>query len=58
MKKVEKEFELITTFIKEQRKETVGFLNYAAVSTYWQVGAYILHQFKAAAWGGEYDCYS
>ena len=51
MKKVEKEFELIADFIKGRREGTVGFLNYAAVSTYWQVGAYVSHRLKTAAWG-------
>lgn len=51
MKKIEREFEQIAAFIKGRREGTVGFLNYAAVSTYWAVGAYVSNRLKTAAWG-------
>ena len=37
MKKIEKEFEQIAAFIRARRNGAIGFLNYAAVSTYWTV---------------------
>jgi len=51
MKKIEKDFEKIAAFIKERREGTLGFLNYAAVSTYWEVGAFVSARLKNAAWG-------
>ncbi len=41
MKKIEKEFEQISAFIERSRNAAVGFMNYAAISTYWAVGAYV-----------------
>ena len=35
MKKIEKEFEQIRAFIASSRNRAVGFMNYAAVATYW-----------------------
>lgn len=51
MKKIEKEFEQIAAFIRARRNGAIGFLNYAAVSTYWTVGAYISTHVKSRAWG-------
>ena len=51
MKKIEKEFEQIAAFIRARRNGAIGFLNYAAVSTYWTVGAYISARVKSKTWG-------
>ena len=51
MKRIEKEFEQIAAFIRARRNGAIGFLNYAAVSTYWTVGAYISTRVKSKAWG-------
>lgn len=50
-KKIEKEFEQIAAFIKGRRESAIGFLNYAAVSTYWTIGAYVSNRLKTSAWG-------
>ena len=53
MKKIEKEFEQISAFIERSRNAAVGFMNYAAISTYWAVGAYVSGRLKSAAWGSK-----
>ena len=53
MKKVEKEFLQISEFIDKSRNAAVGFMNYAAVSTYWAVGAFVSSRLKSAAWGSK-----
>lgn len=50
MKKQEKEFEQIATFINTSRNAAIGFLNYAAISTYWTVGAFISTRLRNGAW--------
>lgn len=52
-KKIEKEFEQVAAFIERSRNATVGFMNYAAVSTYWTVGAYVSQRLKNATWGSK-----
>ena len=51
MKKVEKEFEGLCELIQRRRNEAVGFLNYATVSTYWEIGSYVSARMKASEWG-------
>lgn len=51
MTRTEREFEQIATFIKERRDGAIGFLNYATVSTYWAIGAYVSARIKAKTWG-------
>ena len=51
MKKIEKEFRQISEFIDQSRNAAVGFMNYAAVATYWAVGAFVSLRLKSAAWG-------
>ena len=41
MKKIEKEFEQIRAFIASSCNRAAGFMNYAAVATYWTIGAYV-----------------
>ena len=53
MKKTEKEFQQICEFIDRSRNATVGFMNYAAVATYWAVGAFVSSRLKSAAWGSK-----
>ena len=53
MKKVEKEFQQISEFIDKSRNAAVGFMNYAAVATYWAVGAFVSSRLKSAAWGSK-----
>lgn len=53
MKKTEREFEQICSYINQSRNRAIGFLNYAAVSTYWTVGAYVSMRLKNAAWGSK-----
>ena len=50
MKKIEKEFAQIAAFIRDSKNAAVGFLNYAAVSTYWTIGAYVSMRLKSKAW--------
>ena len=49
MKKVEKEFQQISEFIDKSRNAAVGFMNYAAVATYWAVGAFVSSRLKSAS---------
>ena len=51
MKKTDREFEQICSFIRNRRNEAIGFLNYATVSTYWTVGAYVSRRIKSNSWG-------
>ena len=51
MKKTDREFEQICLFIRNRRNEAIGFLNYATVSTYWTVGAYVSRRIKSNSWG-------
>lgn len=53
MKKVEREFQQISEFIDKSRDAAVGFMNYAAVATYWAVGAFVSSRLKSAAWGSK-----
>ena len=53
MKKTEKEFQLISEFIDKSRNAAVGFMNYAAVATYWAVGAFVSSRLKSSAWGSK-----
>ncbi len=50
MKKLDKEFEQICAYIRNRRNEVIGFLNYATVSTYWAVGAYVADRVASKAW--------
>ena len=50
-KKIEKEFEQIRAFIGNSRNRAAGFMNYAAVSTYWAIGAYISMRLASKDWG-------
>ena len=49
----EKEFQQISEFIDKSRNAAVGFMNYAAIATYWAVGAYVSRRLKSAAWGSK-----
>ena len=51
MKKIEKEFEQIRAFIGNSRNRAAGFMNYAAVSTYWAIGAYVSMRLASKDWG-------
>ena len=51
MKKIEKEFEQIRAFIASSRNRAVGFMNYAAVATYWTIGAYVSIRLASKDWG-------
>ena len=51
MRKLDKEFEGLCELIQRRRNEAVGFLNYATVSTYWEIGAYVSARVKSSAWG-------
>ena len=51
MKRQDKEFATIGAFIERSRNFAIGFLNYAAVATYWTVGAFVSRRIKANAWG-------
>ena len=53
MKTFEKEFALIDAFITESQNSAIGYLNYAAISMYWTLGAYISARLKSAAWGSK-----
>ena len=53
MKTFEEEFALIDAFITESQNSAIGFLNYAAISMYWTLGAYISARLKSAAWGSK-----
>ena len=53
MKKIEKEFQQISEFIDKSRNAAVGFMNYAAIATYWAVGAFVSSRLKSAAWGSK-----
>ena len=51
MKKIEREFQQISEFIDKSRNAAVGFMNYAAIATYWAVGAFVSSRLKSAACG-------
>ena len=51
MKKIEKEFERIRAFISNSRNRAAGFMNYAVVSTYWTIGAYVSIRLASKDWG-------
>ena len=51
MKKIEKEFEQIRVFIASSRNRAAGFMNYAAVATYWTIGAYVSIRLASRDWG-------
>ena len=51
MKKIEKEFERIRAFISNSRNRAAGFMNYAIVSTYWTIGAYVSIRLASKDWG-------
>ena len=51
MKKIEKEFEQIRAFITSSRNRAAGFMNYAAVATYWTIGAYVSLRLASRDWG-------
>ena len=53
MKKIEKEFEQIRAFIASSRNRAAGFMNYAAVATYWTIGAYVSIRLASKDWGAE-----
>ena len=53
MKKTEKEFRQISEFIDKSRNAAVGFMNYAAVATYWAVGGYVSLRLRSEAWGSK-----
>ena len=53
MKKTEREFRQISEFIDKSRNAAVGFMNYAAVATYWAVGAFVSSRLKSAVWGAK-----
>ena len=57
MKKIEKEFEQIRAFIDNSRNRAAGFMNYAAVSTYWTIGAYVSMRLASNDWGVKIWCY-
>ena len=53
MKKQEKEFKALNDLIVLRKNAAIGFLNYASVSTYWTIGAYISKRIKSSAWGSK-----
>ena len=44
--KLDKEFAALNTLIMQRKNMAIGFLNYASVSTYWTIGAYVSRQFS------------
>lgn len=51
MKKIEKEFEQINTFVNRQWERTIGLANYQALLTGWVVGSFVSARLKSSAWG-------
>ena len=41
MKKIEKEFEQINTFVNRQWERTIGLANYQSLLTGWVVGSFV-----------------
>ena len=46
-------FVAVLRFIDKSRNAAVGFMNYAAIATYWAVGAFVSSRLKSAAWGSK-----
>ena len=51
--KLDKEFAALNTLIMQRKNMAIGFLNYASVSTYWTIGAYVSRRIKSSAWGSK-----
>ena len=51
MKKIEKEFEQINTFVNRQWERTIGLANHQALLTGWVVGSFVSARLKSSAWG-------
>ena len=51
MKKIEKEFEQINTFVNRQWERTIGLANYQSLLTGWVVGSFVSSRLKSSAWG-------
>jgi hypothetical protein len=53
MKKIEKEFEIVSNIIEWHWNRAIGLANAESLMTYWAVGAFVSERLKQAQWGSK-----
>lgn len=53
MKKIEKEFEIVSAIIERHWNRAIGLANAESLMTYWAVGAFVSKKLKNANWGSK-----
>jgi len=53
MKKIEKEFEIVSNIIERHWNRAIGLANAESLMTYWVVGAFVSTRLKSAEWGSK-----
>ena len=53
MKKIEKEFEIVSNVIERHWNRAIGLANAESLMTYWAVGAFVSKKLKNANWGSK-----
>ena len=53
MKKIDKEFEIVSNIIERHWNRAIGLANAESLMTYWTVGAFVSTRLKSAEWGSK-----